>query len=113
MATVLHRVLTLCLALSLLVGVSGPPVACEATPTALGIGAKMTDGCSAAQSSCTDQRPLSCIDHVGCIVLPGMAASPALLPIAFAWTSPSYDRATSILSGISIAPELSPPILAA
>jgi hypothetical protein len=42
-----------------------------------------------------------------------MPASPALLAVAFEWASPIYELATAALAGISVKPELSPPIIAA
>lgn len=112
MPAVIHRLLTLCLVLTLLVGAPGRSIACGMAKMAVGIAADMADGCPAAKAACADHRP-SCADHLGCIAVTGIPAAPVLLEIAFEWTPPAYERASTALSGISIEPELSPPILAA
>ena len=42
-----------------------------------------------------------------------LPASPATITVPVEWTSLEYDLAAEALAGISVKPELSPPILAA
>ena len=55
----------------------------------------------------------NCIDHVGCLTVFALPASPVSVAVAFEWASLDYDLARESLSGISVKPELSPPILVA
>jgi hypothetical protein len=55
----------------------------------------------------------NCIDHLGCLTVSALPASPALIAVVFEWTTLSYDLVPDSRSGISVKPELSPPILAA
>ena len=112
MATILKRLLTLCLALAFLVGATVQLVPCSSTQMDMGVRADMGGGCAAPQTPCTGHMP-SCIDHVGCVTVPALPASPASMPIAFRWTMISYDFAAASLAGLTVKPELSPPILAA
>jgi hypothetical protein len=112
MAAILNRLLTVCLALAFLVGVTAQLVPCGVAQAGIGVRADMADGCAGPQSSCTDHMP-TCIDHLGCLTLPALPVSPASITVAFEWTSLDYDFAPESRSGISVKPELSPPILAA
>jgi hypothetical protein len=112
MAAVFHRVLTLCLAVTLIVGVPGGLVSCGMAEAQVVMSGHTADECSATQPPCADHRS-TCIDYLGCAAVPGVAASPALFAVVLEWTSPRYEPPRSTLSGISIEPELSPPILAA
>jgi hypothetical protein len=112
MAAVFHRLLTLCLALGLVVGVPMRLVPCGMAETPVGVAADNDDGCAPAQRACTEPGP-SCVDHVGCIAQPGVPAALRLPLVPFEWTALAYNGAISRLSGISIEPELSPPIRAA
>jgi|SRR5215216_3443193 hypothetical protein len=112
MAAAQNRLLTLCLALIFLISTTMQLVPCGATQTDIGVRADMADGCFGAKAPCGDHKP-TCIDHLGCISAPAMPASPALLAVAFEWASPIYELATAALAGISVKPELSPPIIAA
>jgi hypothetical protein len=55
----------------------------------------------------------NCVDQVGCVTVSALPNSPVSIAVAFEWESLDYDRAAESLSGISVKPELSPPILAA
>jgi hypothetical protein len=55
----------------------------------------------------------NCIDHLGCVTASALPAAPASVAVAFEWTTLDYDPAPELLAGISVKPELSPPILAA
>ena len=109
---ILHRLLTVCLAVALLVGVTIQLVPCGTAHAEMGIRADMADGCAGAKFPCADHKP-ACIVHLGCVAVPALPASPASIAVAFEWALPDYDFAATSLSGISVKPELSPPILAA
>jgi hypothetical protein len=55
----------------------------------------------------------NCVDHVGCLTVSTLPTSPVSVAVAFEWASLDFDLAPESLSGISVKPELSPPILAA
>ena len=112
MAVVLQRFVTLCLALALVVGVTGqlmPPSMAAAQPT---MSSHMEGGCDGPQPPCNGQLPI-CLDHGGCITVSALPAAPAAISVPVEWTSLVYELARQALSGISHKPELSPPILAA
>jgi hypothetical protein len=52
------------------------------------------------------------MDHVGCITVFAIPTSPTSIAFPVEWTSLDYDLAPQSLTGISVKPELSPPILA-
>jgi hypothetical protein len=112
MAMIPKRLLTLCLALAFLVGATVQLVPCSSTQMDMGVCADMEGGCAAPQTPRTGQMP-SCIDHVGCVTVSVLPASPISVAVAFEWASLDYDLAPKSLAGISVKPELSPPILAA
>jgi len=112
MAAILNRLLTVCLALAFLVSVTVQLVPCGMAQGDMNVRADMADGCAGATPRCTDHMP-ACIDHVGCLTIAGLPVSPALIAVTFDWIPPTYDLAAATLSGISIEPELSPPILSA
>ena len=110
MAAVLKPLLTICLTLVLLLG--GPA---QLMPPNLGgadtsVSAGMAGGCADPKPPC--HMP-SCLDHGGCIGLSALPASPAAIAVPVEWTSPGYAFAPQPLSGISVKPELAPPILVA
>jgi hypothetical protein len=55
----------------------------------------------------------NCLDHGGCITVSALPASPNSTAVPVEWTSLDYIPARQALAGISVKPELSPPILAA
>jgi len=109
MATILKRLLTSCLALAFLVSATVQVLPLSMANGEMGIRADMAGG---PQPACTGHMP-NCVDHVGCITLSALPAPPASIAVAFEWTSLDYDLAPESLAGISVKPELSPPILAA
>jgi hypothetical protein len=112
MATVLKRVLTLCLALAFLAGVTGQLMPFSMAAPQMAMSDDAAGGCDGPQPPCTGHLP-NCIDHAGCIAVPAVPASPALIAVPVEWTSLDYDLLPGSLTGISVEPELSPPILAA
>ena len=112
MATVLQRLLTVCLALAFLVGVTGQLMPFGMAAPALAASANVGGGCAGRQAPCTGHMP-NCLDHGGCITVFAFPASPTSTAVAAEWTSLDYDFAPQLLAGISVKPELSPPILVA
>ena len=113
MATVLKRLLTVCLALAFLVGVTAqlmPSSMAEPQTTASAqMGGGGYDG---PKPPCTGQMT-NCLDHGGCISVSVLPTFSATVAGPVEWTSLDYDLAPQALSGISVRPELSSPILAA
>lgn len=112
MATVLERLLRLGLALAFLVGLTAqlmPPSIAEPEPM---FSADMAGGCAGPQPPCTGHLP-NCLDHGGCIIVSALPASPTSIAVPVEWTSLDYDFPPQALAGISVKPELSPPILTA
>ena len=112
MATVLKRLMTLCLALAFLVGVTGQLMPFSLAASQMTVSAEMTGGCAGPQAPCTGHMP-NCIDHVGCVTISALPASPTSITVPVEWASLDYDLVPESLAGISVEPELSPPILAA
>jgi hypothetical protein len=112
MAAVLKHLLTLGLILALVAGTTTQVMPSSMADPDLCIRANMAGGCAGPQPPCSGHTP-NCVDHVGCVTVSALPASPASVAVAFEWTSLDYDLAPVSLSGISVKPELSPPILAA
>lgn len=112
MATVLKRLLTVCLALAFVVGVMGQLMPNSMAAPHMAVSTDMDGGCAGSHPPCTGHMP-NCLDHGGCISASVVPVSPATVAVPVEWTSLDYDLAPQALSGISVEPELSPPILAA
>ena len=112
MATVLKRLLTVCVALAFLVGVTGQLMPSSMAEPQTTVSAEMDGGCAGPHPPCTEHLP-TCLDHGGCISVSVLPTSPTTIAVPVEWTSLDYDLAPQALSGISVRPELSPPILAA
>jgi hypothetical protein len=112
MAAIPKRLLTACLALAFIVGATVQVLPSSMRIGGMGVHADMAGGCADPQPPCTGHMP-NCVDHIGCITVSALPASPASVAVAFEWTSLDYDLAQELLSGVSVKPELSPPILAA
>jgi hypothetical protein len=108
---VVKRLLTLCLALAFLVGVTGQLMSSSMAAAPIMVSADMAGGCASPQPPCTGHLP-NCVDHLGCITVSALSVSPTLIAAPVEWTSLDYDLAPQALTGISVKPELSPPILA-
>ena len=112
MATLLKRLLTVCVALAFLVGVTGQLMPSSMAEPQTTVSAEMDGGCAGPHPPCTEHLP-TCLDHGGCISVSVLPTSPTTIAVPVEWTSLDYDLAPQALSGISVRPELSPPILAA
>ena len=111
MTTILQRLLTVCLALAFFVGTTVQVLPSSMAIRDMGVRADMAGG-AGPQPPCTGHMP-NCVDHVGCVTVSALPVSPGSEAVAFEWTSLFYHLASESLSGISVKPELSPPILAA
>jgi hypothetical protein len=111
MAAALKRLLTLGSMLALVIGTTAQLMPSSAHPD-MGLRADMAGGCDRPQPPCTGHMP-NCIDYLGCGTVSTLPASPVAIAVVFEWTSLNYDFAPTPLFGISVKPELSPPILAA
>jgi len=112
MATVLKRLLTVCLALAFLVGVTAQLMPSSMAEPQMTASAQMGGGgCDGPKPPCTGHMP-NCLDHGGCISVSVLPTSPATIAVPVEWTSLDYDLPPQPLAGISVKPELSPPILA-
>jgi hypothetical protein len=112
MAAVLKRLLTLGLMLALVVGMTAKPVPVDMAQPDLVVSADLADGCAGSQSPCTGHMP-NCVDHVCCVTVSALPASLASVAVPLEWASLYYRCVPQSLSGISVKPELSPPILTA
>ena len=117
MAAVLKRLLTVCLALAFAVGVTGQVLPISMAAPQMSATADMAGGCAGPQPPCTGHMPNghmpNCLDHGGCINASVVPVSPTTIAVPVEWTSLDYDLAPQALTGISVKPELSPPILMA
>ena len=112
MATVLKRLLTFCLALAFVAGVTAQLMPSSMAAPQMTMSDDAVGGCDGPQPPCTGHMP-NCIDHVGCITVSALPASSGSISVPVEWISLDYDLLPESLAGISVKPELSPPILAA
>ena len=112
MAIFLRRLLILCFAAALLVGGWAQLLPCSMAEAQRGVGADMAAGCAGRDIPCANLAP-GCIDHIGCVVVPALPVLPNSLPVALRWTAVAYAFTAVSLAGLTVEPELSPPILAA
>jgi hypothetical protein len=110
MAAVSKRLLTLGLLLALVVGMTAQLVPVGVAQPDLAV--SVADGCVGSPPPCTGHMP-NCVDHICCVTVSALPASLASVGMPFEWTSLYYPLVPESLSGISVKPELSPPILAA
>jgi hypothetical protein len=108
----LRRLVMVCVALIFLVGVTATLVQARMAQSDMGIRGDVAGGSPGPQPPCTGQMP-GCVDHVGCVTVSALPTFPGSVVVVFEWISLDYDLVPESLSGISVKPELSPPILAA
>jgi hypothetical protein len=112
MPMVLKRLLTIGLALAFLIGVMGQLMPSSMAAPQMTVSADMGGGCAGPQPPCAGHMP-NCLDHGCCIMVSALTTSPASMVVPVEWTSLVFDLAPQTLAGISVKPELSPPILSA
>jgi hypothetical protein len=111
-SAMLKRFLALCLALAFLVGATAQVMPCSMARSDMPAGVGKMAGCADQHDRCGNHVP-NCLDHVGCAAVTALPGAPISIAVAFAWAPLVYDPATASISGISVKPELSPPILLA
>src|SRR6516162_8469615 len=111
MATVLKRLLTVCLALAFLVGVTAQLMPSSMAETVTTVSTEMGGGCACPYPPCTGHMP-NCLNHGCCISVSVLPTSPATIALPVEWRSLDYHLPPQLLAGISVKPELFPPILA-
>ena len=112
MAAVSKRLLTLGLLLALVIGMTAQLVPVGVAQPYIAVSADLAGGCAGHHPPCTGHMP-NCVDHICCVTVSALPASLASVGMPFEWTSLYYPLVPGSLSGISVKPELSPPILAA
>jgi hypothetical protein len=112
MATILKRLLTLELMLGLVVGTVAQLVPVSTAQPAMLVQTDMACVCPGLQPPCTGHIP-NCVDHICCVTVSALPVSLVSVAVEFEWTSLYYGLTAESLSGISVEPELSPPILTA
>ena len=110
MATVLKRLLTACLTLAFVAGVTAQLMPSSMAETVTTVSTEM-GGCAGPYPPCTGHMP-NCLDRGCCISVSVLPTSPAAIAVPVEWTSRDYGLPPQPLAGISVKPELSPPILA-
>lgn len=108
----LKRFLTFCLAVAFLIGATVQLVPCAVADANSAISTGNMSGCDGAQPPCTGHIP-NCLEHGGCITMSALPASLDSVAVPVDWTSLDYNTVPESLAGISVEPELAPPILAA
>lgn len=112
MAMTARRLLALSIALVFLIGATAQLVPCGTAESDMGARAGMSAASGLPEAPAPAHTP-SCLQHLGCAATSALPNAPASPPTALRWTSVIYDSASNLLAGLSVEPELSPPILAA
>src|SRR5258708_5396185 len=112
MSVALRQFFRFSLATIFLVGVTVQLLPTGMAMTDTSSSATMQNGCEQPLPPCPDRTP-NCIDHFGCLSVPALPLSPASLAAPFRWTVIAYASGTATLPGLSLKPELCPPIPAA
>lgn len=109
MAAILRRLLSIGLAATFLVGATVQVVPSSIAMADMGARSDIGAGCDEPKPPCPDRTP-NCIDHFGCLTVPALPISPTALPVPFRWATIAYEFGTAPLLGLSLKPELFPPI---
>lgn len=88
-----------------------PAWAMPMTRNSVPMSAGMSEHPGGPVAPCKTRTPI-CVDHVGCVIVVALPASPMAMGVPVRWRTVSYDLLMSHSAGQSVAPELSPPILA-
>ncbi len=108
MGAILKRLLTLGVVLAFVVSTTAPVLPCGMAYAHGGIRADNAAEPARTKLPGADHSQM-CVDHVGCVVSAAVPSS-TLLVVALQWVSLGYDLRPASLSGISLKPDLSPPI---
>jgi hypothetical protein len=109
MATILRRLLSICLAATFFVGATVQVLPSSMAMADTSAHADMGGGCDQPKPPCPDRGP-NCIDHFGCLSVPALLIFPTALQTPFQWAAVAYEFGTAPLLGLSLKPELFPPI---
>jgi len=112
MAALSKRLLTLGVAVTFLIGITAQLLPFSMAEPQTTVSAEMGGGSPGPHPPCSGQMP-DCFDHGGCISVSVLPTWPATVAVPVEWTPLVYSLAPQALSGISVKPELSPPIFAA
>jgi hypothetical protein len=113
--TIRNRVAIVLLSLTILVGLTTQLVVAASVEmvgqtTSITAGETMGHG-DGAHNPCKGFKP-RCVDHAGCVLISGVSMIPVSAPAPVTWDEIEYGELAMSLAGLSIEPELSPPILA-
>jgi hypothetical protein len=110
--TPLKRLAIIFLSLAFLTGLTAQSLFAASINTAqtanLMAGTVTGDGAD-GQNPCKGAKPL-CADHAGCVVMTALTITPGLAPVPVQWDEIEYGECSVAFDGLSVAPELSPPI---
>ena len=112
MAAVVKHLPTVCLVLAFVVGVMAQLMPPSAAAPQMTMSVGVTGASDGPRPPCTGHTR-GCIDHIGCVTVSALPTSPASIAVPIEWTLLDYHLAAQALAGISVEPELSPPILVA
>jgi hypothetical protein len=90
-ATIRKRLLTVCLALAFFVGATVQMLPSSMTTEEISLRTGVAGGGAGPQPPCGDHMP-NCVDHVGCITVSALPASPGSEAVAFEWTPAPVPR---------------------
>lgn len=111
----LHRVSVLLLAFAFVVGLTAQVTAAGAwtmngCASAASMGTSSHD--SQSDTPCNGLTP-ACIDSVGCAVPTALPVPPLSASTMFEWVAATFTLPDNSMSGLSVEPDLTPPILRA
>jgi hypothetical protein len=94
----------------LVLQVAGSALAGAGQPAMSMAAMDMGNGCNQPAPPCKGMTP-DCIDSMGCLVSSVVPVAPLAASLPFQWGAVSYFSLFAVLTGVSIKPEHSPPIL--
>lgn len=112
MTMMVGRLLRVVLALVFAISVTMQGVPSAVAQTGLSLHTDMEAGCDGMPVPMGKHMP-NCVRHIGCVCVSALPMRPFLVAIPFGWTPLDFLPTSTYLTGISIEPELSPPILTA
>lgn len=108
----LKRLAIVFLSLALLAGLTAQSLFAASIDTVktAGVGPGAMSGDSAgSRTPCKGAKPL-CADHAGCVLMTALTMTPGSAPVPVQWGEIEYGELAVAFGGVSVAPELSPPI---